>query len=142
MKINWDDYSQYMGKSKMATKPPTSNWLYLPFNPIFTAHGFPRHHSTGILKTVQKTPIPRRLRRRKPLGRSGGVSCGAATERLKLPPNHRCLGLCGKNVWKQTAENLCAHAWNAWQKHFGAHTNMCVYIYIFTYIHICTHNPR
>ena len=24
MKVNWDDYSQYMGKWKMATKPPTS----------------------------------------------------------------------------------------------------------------------
>ena len=25
MKVHWDDYSQYMGKEKMATKPPTSN---------------------------------------------------------------------------------------------------------------------
>ena len=24
--VNWDDYSQYMGKYKMATKPPTSIW--------------------------------------------------------------------------------------------------------------------
>ena len=24
IKVNWDDYSQYMGKQKMATKTPTS----------------------------------------------------------------------------------------------------------------------
>ena len=31
MKVNWDDYSQYMGKLKMATKPPTSegDWANL-----------------------------------------------------------------------------------------------------------------
>ena len=28
MRVNWDDYSQYMGKQKMATKPPTSFCWY------------------------------------------------------------------------------------------------------------------
>ena len=29
MNVNWDDYSQYMGKYKMATKPPTSHDILL-----------------------------------------------------------------------------------------------------------------
>ena len=29
--VNWDDYSQYMGKLKMATKPPTRWWFSLIF---------------------------------------------------------------------------------------------------------------
>ena len=32
--VNWDDYSQYMGKQKMATKPPTSKvfpWFFTFF---------------------------------------------------------------------------------------------------------------
>ena len=29
MKVSWDDYSQYMEKSKPCSKPPTSVYIYI-----------------------------------------------------------------------------------------------------------------
>ena len=40
--VNWDNYSQYMGKQKMATKPPTSSFSHLQHLPEPFARGGPQ----------------------------------------------------------------------------------------------------